>query len=246
MDIYFSKFPLIYYVVDINGVPTTKVVRDITINVRVRKKILENADYFDEYVMDSDETPEIVAHKYYGSVLYQWVVMLCNQRYNLVEDFPMDYHTFNAYLAEKYRDVEVPTFPSADEQNLYFRMTGDSDTAVDTSLKWALFPTEHGAAEYIAAVYNTYGRDIHASTKLHSFHHYEDLDGNIINNINPEPASYPPPINAVTGKFYLLNEYKTITNFEYEERTNEQKRHLYLISKETLSQIIDQLKEALS
>lgn len=89
---YFSSMPQIYYdFVDTDGLLTTKVVTDITTNVRFIREILQNITTYDEYDIIDGETPEIIAGKIYGNPLYHWVIMLANDRYDYREDFPLDY-----------------------------------------------------------------------------------------------------------------------------------------------------------
>lgn len=102
---YFQNFPIIYYEYDINGKSELKLVTDITTNVRIQKYILENITLYDEYDMKEGETPEIVANKVYGSPFYHWVIMLVNQRYDYVEDFPKPYHIFMEYVQSKYGET---------------------------------------------------------------------------------------------------------------------------------------------
>lgn len=99
---YFEKFPQIYYEFDINGVRETRIVRDVTLNVRIRKAILENITLYDEYDIRDGETPEIISHKIYGSPLYHWVIMMVNERYDYLNDFPMSSQEFERYVADKY------------------------------------------------------------------------------------------------------------------------------------------------
>lgn len=99
---YFSGFPNIPYVFDIAGSPETRMVKDITFNVRVRQEILKNITLYDEYDIQDGETPEIIAHKVYGSSEYHWVVMLCNERFDAYEDFPLPSREFEQYVTEKY------------------------------------------------------------------------------------------------------------------------------------------------
>jgi alpha-amylase/alpha-mannosidase (GH57 family) len=101
---YFQKFPNIYYEYNIGGRPVLKVVKDISTNVRFRVAVLENITLFDEYDIREGETPEIIAHKVYGSSEYHWIVMLCNQRFNYVKDFPLPYDSLNSYINEMYPD----------------------------------------------------------------------------------------------------------------------------------------------
>jgi hypothetical protein len=101
---YFNKLPNIYHQFDINGKLILKIVKDITTNVRFRKYILENITIFDEYDIKDGETPEIIALKYYGNPEYHWIIMLSNQRYNWVEDFPKTSSALEEYTLAKYID----------------------------------------------------------------------------------------------------------------------------------------------
>lgn len=113
---YFKRFDNIYYPFTVGGKDVVNVVRDITTNVRFRKAILENITLFDEYDIVDGETPEIIASKVYGSTEYHWVIMMCNQRYDYVNDFPMDSRTLNLYISEKYPGTENATHHYENEQ----------------------------------------------------------------------------------------------------------------------------------
>ena len=99
---YFSKFPIIYYPYEINGELIYKQVSDITINVRLTKALLEYATTYDIYDMKEGETPEIIAERAYGSPLYHWVVMICNERYDYLNDFPLSNYDLEQYIIRKY------------------------------------------------------------------------------------------------------------------------------------------------
>lgn len=101
---YFRRFDPILYPFTVGSKEVVNVVRDITTNVRFRKAILENITLFDEYDIVDGETPEIIAHKIYGSSEYHWVIMLCNQRYDYLADFPMQSNVLETYIVDKYGD----------------------------------------------------------------------------------------------------------------------------------------------
>jgi len=155
---YFSKFPAIYYQFIINGKPELRAVKDITTNVRFRKQLLSQVSLYDEYDIKEGETPDIIAAKYYGSSEYHWVVMLANERFDYLNDFPLDYYRLELYTKDKYGD------------------------------------------------------------DLYDVHHYEDADGYVVN------TGYP------------------VSNYEYEERQNEKKRRIKLISPSLLSKILANYK----
>lgn len=169
---YFDKFPIIYYTYDINNQTVVRLVKDITINVRVRKAILESITLYDEYDMTEGDTPEIVAAKVYNSPQYHWVIMLCNQRYDYLTDFPMPYGVFVQYVQDKYGD--------------------------------ALYDTHH---------YVLKGTEYRVT--------YDPTDPN-----SP----------------YTFEDVEAVTNYDYEDRLNESKRRIKLISPTLLNNILQQFK----
>jgi len=87
---YFKQFPQIYYdFPKANSDNVLQILTDITTNVRVRKEVLENITIYDEYDIQEGETPEMIAEKVYGNPELHWVIMLVNQRYNYLDDFPL-------------------------------------------------------------------------------------------------------------------------------------------------------------
>ena len=99
---YFNEFPNIYYSFKINGKDKFVLIKDITQNVRIRKEILANITLYDEYDIRDGKTPEIIAEKIYGSPLYHWVVMLCNERYDYINDFPLPTYELEQHVIQKY------------------------------------------------------------------------------------------------------------------------------------------------
>lgn len=95
---YFEKLPFIPY--KFNG--SFSVVRDITLNIRFKKEIIENTNIYAEYDIESNETPEIIADKLYDDANLYWILMLYNQRYDYVNDFPLQDWVFAEYLERKY------------------------------------------------------------------------------------------------------------------------------------------------
>lgn len=103
---YFSKFPIITYEFSKTDEKLSYLLLDITRNVRFRKKLLQEITLYDEYDIIDGETPEIISNKVYGSPFYHWVVMLANDRYDWVKDYPMTDSELDAYIIEKYGSIE--------------------------------------------------------------------------------------------------------------------------------------------
>jgi hypothetical protein len=129
---YFRNFP--YFLYDFNygnGVSRTNVVKDITRNIRFKKEILSNVSLYDEYDIVDGETPEMIAEKFYGTPDYHWIVMLANEKFDYLNDFPMQ----EAILQRHIKTTFNPTLYSDDwywdthedgRKFIHVRITGGS------------------------------------------------------------------------------------------------------------------------
>lgn len=100
---YFTEFPKFLYDFKYgNGTLDTAIVTDITRNVRIRKELLSNISLYNEYEIQDGETPEIIAEKVYGSSMYHWIVMLSNDAYDYLTDFPLEENRLVKVILDKY------------------------------------------------------------------------------------------------------------------------------------------------
>ena len=97
---YFSNIPNIMYDSSNNG--NFKVVTNLLRRVKIRAKVKENSVLLDTYDVKDGETPEIIAHKYYGDSQYHWVVLLVNEITDRYHEWPMSEAQFSQYLKDKY------------------------------------------------------------------------------------------------------------------------------------------------
>lgn len=102
---YFKKFPKVQYDVKGNGVQQT--MTDITRRARLNRSTLENLVNFDFYDVPDGETPESLAHKYYGDVNLHWVILLANDIKDIYTDWPMSVARFEQYVNSKYEDINA-------------------------------------------------------------------------------------------------------------------------------------------
>jgi hypothetical protein len=99
---YFKDIPSIYYNFKIGGKDQLSIIKDITHNVRFRKEILSNITLYDEYDIRDGETPEIIAERVYGNPNYHWIIMLINEKYDYLTDFPLTYNELVEHTTLKY------------------------------------------------------------------------------------------------------------------------------------------------
>lgn len=99
---YFKDFPNFIYDFNYGTSSKTSVVTDITRNVRFRKELFSSITYYDEYDISEGETPEIIAEKIYGNPEYHWIIMLANDKYDYISDFPLTEQQLNKHIEKLY------------------------------------------------------------------------------------------------------------------------------------------------
>jgi len=102
---YFKKFPKIEYDVRGDGITTT--MTDITRRARLNNSTLLNYVNFDFYDVPDGETPESLAHKYYGDANLHWIILLANNIRDIYTDWPMSVERFEQFVKSKYTDVNA-------------------------------------------------------------------------------------------------------------------------------------------
>jgi len=78
------------------------ILTDITRNIRFRRDVLANITVYDYYDVVEGETPEIVAEKIYDNAQYHWIIMLVNERYDYLNDWPLSQSNLDQYIIDKY------------------------------------------------------------------------------------------------------------------------------------------------
>lgn len=113
---YFKNFPNIIYDFDISGKDTALYLKDITRNVRFRRDVLANITIYDEYDIVDNESPEKIAERLYGKPEYHWIIMLVNERYDYINDFPLSQYDLDKHIDKTYGDLkyDVHHYENAD------------------------------------------------------------------------------------------------------------------------------------
>ena len=104
---YFKNLPRVSY--DITGTAPNNFlsVTNIMKRVKFKPKIIEDIiDYYPYRVVDG-ERPDIISHQKYGTVAYAYLIMLINDIYDPLFDWPLDAQQFERYLTNKYGSVSA-------------------------------------------------------------------------------------------------------------------------------------------
>jgi hypothetical protein len=118
---YFEKFPIIEY--------EGRRVRDISRRSNFVRSVSNNPYLYYPYTVSEGERAEDIAHFYYGSVDYVWLVYMANNIIDPYHEWPMDPQTFNDYLVEKYTEqsgeigedvIDWTRDPNNDDNIIYY------------------------------------------------------------------------------------------------------------------------------
>ena len=102
---YFRNIPKVKY--DITGAEPNKYLNVTNIMKRISFKpsVIEDISDYYPYRVKDGERPDIISHQKYGSVAYAYLIMLINDIYDPLFDWPLSSQQFEKYLTNKYGSV---------------------------------------------------------------------------------------------------------------------------------------------
>ena len=102
---YFRNLPKVRY--DINGAEPNKYLNVTNIMKRISFKpaVIEDITDYYPYRVKDGERPDIISHQKYGTVAYAYLIMLINDIYDPLFDWPLSSQQFEKYLINKYGSV---------------------------------------------------------------------------------------------------------------------------------------------
>ena len=101
--IYFQNLPKLI----VRDKQTSQIVTNLLARVNLISDLLENPLIFYSYDIQESDTPEIIAHKYYGSVDRFWMVLFSNEMLDPQWDWPLTSKVFDSYMNSKYTPNEL-------------------------------------------------------------------------------------------------------------------------------------------
>lgn len=242
---YFEKFPKIYYDFPQDATSTNlQILTDITTNVRFRKAVLENITLYDEYDIQEGETPEIIAEKVYGNAELHWVIMLVNQRYNYLEDFPMTSAELYNHCVETYGQDNLEVIHHYEKNGIVVNPTAvlkvPADAITELKVHDFLIDNPRGSAR-IESI------DIPSNTVTVMVTYGQFKPGALLNVRGFRNGIYTDVMNLiipqVNNAFSITDNIDIIDNYTYETIINERKRRIKLISSSLIDQIIREFED---
>ena len=84
-----------------------QVATNLLARVNIISSLIEDPLIYYSYDIQDSDTPEIIAHKYYGSVNRFWMVLFANQILDPQWDWPMNNLVFDSFINSKYTIQEL-------------------------------------------------------------------------------------------------------------------------------------------
>jgi len=241
---YFRKFPNVYYTFEgTGGEIVTRIMKDITVNTAVREEVLSRMTSYDVYNVEDEETPESLAYKLYGDPQYHWVVMLCNNIRDYRTEWPMPTRALSRYINDKYNLYEGVKWVADGKDKILITIEGRNDLlSVGDEVEISILPQgvltgvissisvdgDDTMVQIIPDEIPPAGSNISFRTflKEEKVKHFEDRNGFIVD----------PEINH---GMHLT----PVTYLEFEERENDRKRAIRVISPSLINRFVTQLEE---
>ena len=137
---YFDMFPQLFYDSKGDGKYT------IMTNLLARVKLIDDAKLnivdFDYYNVKDGETPEMIAHKYYGDINLHWTILTVNDVIDYYEDWPMSVQRFEEFIKDKYDN------PQGIHHYEISQTSGDATVTIDVGMNTTEYPSATAISNY--------------------------------------------------------------------------------------------------
>lgn len=77
-------------------------VKNLFIKVKIPQTYIDNPYTWESWYVRDEDSPEIIAKKYYGDSSYYWIVLLFNNMINIYDDWPLNEESFNKKIIRNY------------------------------------------------------------------------------------------------------------------------------------------------
>lgn len=254
---YFDDFQKIIYDFDVSAEGTKFIaVRDITKNIRFKTEFINNISIYESYKMKDGETIEMIAEKLYGSPDYHWIIMLLNQRFDYLEEYPLDGSRFEEMVEAKYgvRKNDPKHYLNGNNQVtnalVTVKMTNPADPMVvdqylfDKLDYGCVIRRKTAIGDYTGVIVDVLDDNnlgvlmmtggFKAGDPVTVYRYEVDENGNRTETLigSAKVISVDVPIN-----------FTEVTNYEYEFFLNEKKRIIKILPKPYLQQVLREFDE---
>lgn len=211
---YFNFFPKTFYSSN-NSTSGLDTVTNIIARFSFEQTLKTNSSAFYKYSIQDSDTPEIIAHKYYGNAESHWIVLLFNDIVDPQFDWPLKYDDLIDFVDAKYT------------------ANGAANTTVQTGLAWAM--SVNNVQAYYKVITKTDIDNISLVEKI-------QVDANTYANVATSTSTITLQ-SGDTVTQTISKERKSYYDFEMEQ--NEAKREIRLIKNDFIKDIEKEFKRVI-
>lgn len=103
MSKYFRFFPTVQH--DLTNVGQKVLLRNILRRFTIESSVKNNIGVYNDYTIQAGDRPDTISAKYYGDSGYAWLILLFNERHDVVFDWPLFNYDFDQYIKAKYGSI---------------------------------------------------------------------------------------------------------------------------------------------
>lgn len=208
---YFNYFPQTIYNTEDGGAVQT--ITNLTSKFSFADEFKNNSALFYEYTATDGETPEILAHKLYGSSERHWIILAFNDIFNPLIDWPLEQRNLNDVI-----DIKYTGTPYANTANGQTGLTWSQDN-VHSYYK---IETQKNNYSDIATVSKT------------------QIDKTTYQSFTGETTSHTLQDNSVIT---ITTTKESKTYYEHELEVNEAKRVIKILKPEFVSAVEEEFRK---
>ncbi len=212
---FFNFYPKTFYTSN-NSTTGVDAVTNIIARFGFEKELKENSAAFYKYQIQDSDTPEIIAHKFYGNVERHWIVLLFNDIIDPQWDWPLKDNDLIDYIDAKYT------------------ANGAANTTVQSGIAWAL--SENNVQGYFKVVTTTGNDGTISINKL-------QIDANAYANVAATTNNYTTANNEIVT---VAVTKETRSYYTYEVEQNEAKREIKLLKQDFVTAVEKEFKRVIS
>lgn len=99
MPVFFDNFPTLDYT---KGNEPTKTLTNVFRRMKPIENIMKDIRLYYDYTIQDEQKPFMVSHEFYGTVDYEWIILLFNQIHDPFFQWPLSNSEFDRFIEKKY------------------------------------------------------------------------------------------------------------------------------------------------
>ena len=227
---YFQKYPLTVFTLD--DYESLQVLPNLTIRSKFLSNIITNTAFYEEYQVQSGETPEITASKFYGDSGLHWIVLQSNQILDPRFGWPLDQFDLKKFTLAKYGNLT--------SSHHYEDSTGNitTDANIEITLSDSTLNLSNGV---VVTNVTGSGVGVIVDDTSNTFFKLRIPQGGFNAGDTIALASNTAKTSNITDTANITNG-TAVTNLLHEDRENEKRRQIKILNPDFVPDIISEFE----